>query len=109
MERSVRKHVQAIVTRCKTTGEKFADADFGPTAVHPTGAQSLYGNPPKKPGAVGSTQYPEPDALRWDRPMYVTTTTTTTTTTTFTITSTSTTTGSRGLDDGGEVADPTLR
>jgi len=70
MERIVRKHVQAIVTRCKTTGEKFTDGDFGPSEEDATGALSLYGNPPKKPGAVGSTQYPEPDALRWDRPMY---------------------------------------
>ena len=44
MERIVRKHVQAIVTRCKTTGEKFTDGDFGPSEEDATGALSLYGS-----------------------------------------------------------------
>ena len=40
----MRKHVQAIVTRCKTTGEKFTDGDFGPSEEDATGARSLYGS-----------------------------------------------------------------
>jgi len=47
---------------------QFTDPDFGPNDDDEYGAESLYGNPPVRPGASGASSYPAPERISWIRP-----------------------------------------
>jgi len=68
IEKEVSKHVRAIVNALKTSHKKFEDPDFGPSDKDQFGALSLYGAAP--PAPAGTSKYPAPETLKWERPQY---------------------------------------
>jgi len=68
MEKVVEDKVKSILTKLKSSGEKFTDEDFGPTEEDEFGGKSLYGA--KSPDPAGHSKYPSPESLSWIRPQY---------------------------------------
>ena len=68
--RMVKKRVKRIIDELKRGQKlKWTDPDFGPSENDEYAASSLYRSG-KPPGAVGNSSYPNPEKLRWDRPVY---------------------------------------
>lgn len=65
----VEPKVRDIINSLKSTHSKFQDPDFGPSESDPTGAISMYGHD-GMPAPAGTSKYPDPAVLRWDRPHY---------------------------------------
>jgi hypothetical protein len=68
IDREVQKKVHEIVQGLKASHAKFVDPDFGPSEKDPLGALSLYGT--GAPAPAGTSKYPSPESMRWDRPQY---------------------------------------
>ena len=56
--------VRQITDKCRATGTKFEDPDFGPSERDELGVKSLYGSKGPDP------TYPKPETIRWARPQY---------------------------------------
>jgi hypothetical protein len=68
IESHVEKKVREIIQGLKASHSKFTDPDFGPTESDPLGALCFYGNEP--PAPAGTSKYPAPDSMKWERPQY---------------------------------------
>ena len=65
--RMVKKRVKRIIDELKRDQKlKWTDPDFGPSEIDEYAAFSIYrsGKPPR------GSSYPDPEQLRWDRPVY---------------------------------------